>query len=221
VSESTSSPVRALWIEGPAGRLEARVRVANAPRAAALVAHPHPLHGGTLHNPVIFHSERELHRLGLTTMRFNFRGVGDSDGEHDAGRGEVDDVAAAASWVRGIAPGVPLLVVGYSFGSWCGVRYAVDDSAVAGVIAVGLPARLYPFDEVERLGRPLAAVHGTRDEFGSPDEVRAILDRATPPGQLHLVEGAQHLFPGQAPAAAAEVARAASHILQSTTSPSG
>lgn len=217
VPESASSPVRKLWIEGAAGRLEARVRVASAPRGAAVVAHPHPLHGGTLHNPVIFHSERELHRLGLTTIRFNFRGVGESDGEHDEGRGEVEDVAAAADWVMGIAPGVPLLAVGYSFGSWCSVRYATNDTAVAGVIALGLPVRLYPFDEIDRLGRPLTVVHGTEDEFGSPDEVRAVLERATPPGELHLIEGAEHLFPKQAPAAAAAVARAAGNIILKLT----
>jgi alpha/beta superfamily hydrolase len=96
--------VRKLWIPGPAGRIEAALRVAAEPPATAVVAHPHPVHGGTLHNPVVFHSERQLHEIGLTTLRFNFRGVGGSQGMHDEGRGEVEDLAAAASWIRGLSP---------------------------------------------------------------------------------------------------------------------
>jgi len=207
------SEVRKLWIEGPAGRLEAALRVACPARAAAVVAHPHPLHGGTLHNPVVFHAERDLHRSGLTTLRFNFRGVGSSEGSHDEGRGEREDLAAVIDWLRGVALGVPLLAVGYSFGSWCAVRQAVLDRDVAGVIAIGLPVRIYPFDEVERLGRLLAVVQGSEDEFGSPDEVRELLKRADPPGSLEVIPGAAHLFAGQAPAVAAATVRAATRML--------
>lgn len=208
------SESRKLWIEGPVGRLEAMLRVADDPRAAAVLAHPHPLYGGSLHNPVIFHADRELNRAGFTTLRFNFRGVQASDGFHDEGRGEVQDVAAAAAWLRALAPRRPLLVVGYSFGSQCSIAHAIADRSITGVVAIGLPVRLWAFEGIETLGRPLAVVQGTRDEFGSIAEVAAVLALATPPGRLFPVGGAEHLFPGQAPAAAARVVEAAIQIVE-------
>jgi alpha/beta superfamily hydrolase len=192
------SGTRKLWIEGPAGRLEAALRVAPSPRAAVVFAHPHPVHGGTLHNPVIFHSERAVHRDGSTTLRFNFRSAGSSEGVHDEGRGEVDDLAAAVSWLRGAAPGVPLLLVGYSFGAWCSVRLAAEDRSIAGVVAIGLTTRIYPFPEIRTLARPLAVVQGSADELGPIAEVQALLDEARPRGDLYVIEGATHLFPGRA-----------------------
>jgi alpha/beta superfamily hydrolase len=206
--------VRRLWLPGPAGRLEAALRVAMDPRGAALLTHPHPLRGGTLDNPVVFHADRELHRVGLTTLRFNFRGVGASDGTHDEGRGEVEDIAAAASWLRGLAAGVPLVVVGYSFGSWCAIRHAVSDDAVAGVIAIGLPVRIYPLTELTRLARPLAVVQGSADELGLPEEVRHRLRVAGLDDRVLTVEGADHLFAGRAADAASLVVASARAILE-------
>jgi alpha/beta superfamily hydrolase len=208
------SDVRTLWFEGPAGKLEGALRVAASPRAAAVLAHPHPLYGGTLHNPVIFHADRELNRAGLTTLRFNFRGVPGSDGIHDDGRGEVGDVGAAAQWLRALAPGKPLLLVGYSFGSHCAFAHTLADRTVAGYVAIGLPVRIWPFDGIETLARPLAVVQGTKDEFGSIREVEALIARAEPRGRLYRVEGAEHLFPGRAQEAAAMVVAAVEGILQ-------
>lgn len=188
--------------------------MAASPRAAAVLAHPHPLYGGTLHNPVIFHADRELNRAGLTTLRFNFRGVEGSDGTHDEGRGERDDVGAAAQWVRALAPGKPLILVGYSFGSHCSFAHALTDRTVAGFVAIGLPVRIWPFDGIETLGRPLAVVQGTEDEFGSIGEVEALIARADPSGRLYPVDGATHLFPARAPEAAAIVVEAVEGILQ-------
>jgi alpha/beta superfamily hydrolase len=207
--------VRKLWIPGPAGKLEAAVRLAEAACATAVVAHPHPLYGGTLDNPVVFHAERELHELGLTTLRFNFRGVGESEGEHDAGRGEVEDLAGAVSWIRGSAPNAPLILVGYSFGAWCAIRYAARDRSVCAIIAIGLPTRTYSFDEIDHLGRPLVVVQGSEDEFGSPDEVRVVLEKTRPRAKLLVVEGSSHLFPELARAAASRVREAAGEILAS------
>lgn len=209
------SRLRKLWIPGPAGKLEAAMRVACPVRAAAVVAHPHPLYGGTLHNPVVYHADRELHAAGLSTLRFNFRGVGESEGAHDDGRGEIDDVGAVVSWLRGTAPDCPLLVVGYSFGAWCSIRHAVDNPAVAGLIAIGLPVRTFAFDDLERLRRPLVVVQGSEDEFGSPDDVRETLAPTDPPAEILIVEGATHLFPGHAPDAGARVRGAAETILSS------
>jgi uncharacterized protein len=207
------SAVQKLFIEGPAGRLEAALRTAEAPRAAVVLAHPHPLYGGTLHNPVLFHSDRDLNRAGFTTLRFNFRGVEGSEGAHADGVGEVGDVAAAASWIRALVPGSPLILVGYSFGSRCVVSYALTDPAVAGVVAIGFPIRIWSFEGIERLGRPFAAVQGTRDDFGPIDEVEEVLARMSPPGVLYRIDGAPHLFPGRAPEAATQVVRAVEAML--------
>lgn len=206
---------RALLLDGPAGRLEAVERALPSPRAVAVLAHPHPLYGGSLHNPVIFHADRELHRAGFGTVRFNFRGVGRSEGFHDDGRGEPADVGAVVSWLRDKAPGVPLFVVGYSFGSRAGLMWSLADAGVAAMIAIGLPTRIWRFDEVPSFGRPLAVIQGSRDEFGPLDEVERVLATADPPGSLLVVEGAPHLFPGRAAEAGARVVEAAEGILRS------
>jgi alpha/beta superfamily hydrolase len=202
-----------LFIEGPAGMLEAALREADDPKGAVVLAHPHPLYGGTLNNPVVFHADRELNRAGFTTLRFNFRGVERSDGAHDEGRGEVGDVAAAAEWLKALAPGKPLILVGYSFGSRCAIVHAISDPTIAGVIAIGLPLRIWSFD-LPALRRPLAVVQGTKDEFGSIAEIESLIARLTPPGRLYQVPGATHLFPGRAPEAAALVVQAADAMLQ-------
>jgi alpha/beta superfamily hydrolase len=209
VSES-----KAIFIDGPVGRLEASIRAANDPRAVVVLAHPHPLYGGTLHNPVIFHADRELNRRGSTTLRFNFRGVGASDGVHDNGLGEVHDLGAAVRKARELAPAQSLFVAGYSFGSRCAVTYALSDASVAGVVVIGLPVRLWPFDDLASLGRPLAVVQGTADEFGSIGDVEAAVRGLSPPGKLYPVAGATHLFPGRAPEAGRLVADAVDAMLQ-------
>lgn len=206
--------LRRLFIEGPAGKLECLLRLHPNPRAAAVVAHPHPMHGGTMDNAVIFHSDRELHRAGFTTMRFNFRQTGKSEGEHDEGVGEVQDVAAAASWLRGLAPDVPQLLVGYSFGSWCGIRFAKTSQFISGFIAIGLPIRRFEFDDLDGFPLPLTVIQGSEDDFGTPDEVQPYLDRVSGPTKLHVVEGAPHLFPKRAKEPAALVLKAAEEILQ-------
>lgn len=199
---------RRLWIEGPAGRLEAALRLAASPRATAVIAHPHPLYGGTMHNPVVFHVDRELNRAGLTTLRFNFRGAGASEGAHDDGRGEILDVGAAATWLKGLSPERPQVLVGYSFGSRCVIGHALDEPAIAAVVAIGLPVRLWSHDDLVGLARPFAVVQGSEDEFGAPEEVRAVLDRMAPQGRLHVVSGAPHTFPGRAGEVASAVREA-------------
>ena len=205
--------VRKLWIEGPVGKLEAALRVAPSARASALLAHPHPLHGGSLNHPVLFHADRELNRAGLTTLRFNFRGTGTSEGEHDDGRGEVDDLAHAASWLRGALPDAPLLLVGYSFGSLCALRHALDSPDVTALIAIGLPVRLYPIDALPRLSQPLAVIQGSEDEFGSPAEVREAVANAKHPVRLYVIDDAGHLFPDRASEVATAVVTATNELL--------
>jgi alpha/beta superfamily hydrolase len=224
MAESTGGrEPRALWIEGPAGRLEAVARfAAQPPPAGAVLAHPHPLHGGTLHNPVVFHADRELSRAGWTTLRFNFRGVGSSEGGHDEGRGEVEDVGAAVSWQRGVVEPAPLVLVGYSFGSWCGIRHAVGDPNIVAVVAIGLPIKKYPFPELAQLRRPLGIVQAQDDEFGTPAEVEALLRDLGVTARMEVVPGTTHLFPGVARKAGAAVATVARWCLaQATAAPSG
>jgi alpha/beta superfamily hydrolase len=202
-----------VWIPGPVGKLEGALRTAESPRAAVVLSHPHPLYGGTLHNPVVFHADRALNRAGMTALRFNFRGVEGSDGFHDEGRGEIGDVAAAARWLEGVVPGAPLILVGYSFGSRCAIAHAINDSSVAGVVAIGLPVRIWPFEDLPSLARPFAVVQGTRDEFGPIDRVEAAIARMAPPGRLYTVDGASHLFPGRTKEAAEHVVEAVEGIL--------
>ncbi len=206
--------VRQLFIEGPAGRLEAAARDADSPVAAAVLAHPHPLYGGTLNNPVIFHSDRELNRIGLATLRFNFRGVGKSEGVHDDGHGETGDIGAAVDWMRDAHPDLPLLLVGYSFGSLCALRYAVADGTASALVGIGVPVRIYSFQPAGRLGIPLAVVQGSMDEFGSPEEIGALLRGSPVKNRLWVVEGADHRFTEQAPEAATSVVEAARWCLE-------
>ena len=200
------SEVRQIWIPGPEDRLEAMLRVANCPEAGAVVAHPHPLHGGTMHNPVVFHVERELHRLGWTTLRFNFRGAVPRDG--------ADDMGAAAAWLRGLLSGKPLYLVGYSFGSLCSLRFLQDHlhHCVAGFVAIGLPVREYDLGDLSLVNIPMAVVQGSEDEFGSPEEVRNALQSTRKPAAIEEVAGAGHLFPRRAGDAAAAVVRMMARI---------
>ena len=187
------------------------MRVAQAPKAAAVVAHPHPQHGGTMHNSVIFHSDRELHRSGWTTLRFNFRGVEASEGLHDEGRGEVDDLAAAAAWLSGVVPRQPLYLVGFSFGALCAIRLGVTDTNIAGVVAIGIATHHYGYEDASKLDKPFAVVQGEQDELADLDVVRKIVDGAS--GTLHVIPETGHLFQGRSRDAAAKVRQAANGML--------
>lgn len=166
-----------------------------------------------MHNPVVFHADRALWKAGFTTLRFNFRGAGSSEGEHDAGRGEVEDVGHAVRWLRGIAQGLPLVLVGYSFGIRCSMLHMLTDPDAAALVAIGLPVRSYSYDELKELDRPVAVVQGSADELGGLDQVRATLNKTVPDARLYVVDGASHLFPGNAADAARLVVEAANHVL--------
>lgn len=206
------SELRRLWIPGPAGRLEAVLRASCPAHGTVVVAHPHPVHGGTMHNPVVFHADRELHRAGYTTLRFNFRGVGQSEGSYDDAKGEIDDVAAAASWLRGMAGG-PMILVGFSFGAYCVSRYAVLDPSVRALVCIGLPLAAYSFAHLADFHRPYAVVQGSLDEYGTPDELAPLLAGTQPAGALHVLEGTPHLFPERAREAGHRVVRAVAELL--------
>ena len=131
--------IRSLFLAGPAGRLEALLN-AGSPDAthAALVCHPHPLYGGTLHNKVVFHTMKALNSFGFPVLRFNFRGTGLSEGEHAGGIGEVEDVRAALDWLESEFT-LPIIFAGFSFGAAVGLRAAYDDERVRALIALDCP----------------------------------------------------------------------------------
>ncbi len=178
----------------PAGRLEGQLDLPDGPpRAAALVCHPHPLHGGTMHTHAVFRAMRALRDRGRAVLRFNFRGVGRSQGAYDEGRGERDDARAALAELRRRYPGLPLTCGGFSFGSWVGLAVGVEAGAGA-LLGLGLPCRLYAFDELAASAAPKALVHAEHDQFCGTREIEALAAKLRPPARLWVVPGASHLF---------------------------
>jgi alpha/beta superfamily hydrolase len=202
-----TSTIKSLFLEGPAGKLEALLN-AGAENAthAALVCHPHPLFGGTLHNKVVFHTMKALNGFGFPVLRFNFRGAGLSQGEHDHGNGEVEDVRAALDWLDAEFH-LPLVFAGFSFGSAVGLRAACPDARVKALIGVGVPAipvaadaeapRVYTFDFLRDCVKPKLFVSGARDRFGPRGKLEALVASVAEPKKLVVIEGADHFFEGR------------------------
>jgi alpha/beta superfamily hydrolase len=204
---TSSGTIRSLFLDGPAGRLEALLNagVENATHAA-VVCHPHPLFGGTLHNKVVFHTMKALNSFGFPVLRFNFRGTGLSQGEHDKGIGEVEDVRTALDWLDSQFH-LPIVFAGFSFGSAVGLRAACADQRVRAVIGVGTPVapvaadteepRVYTFDFLQDCHKPKLFVSGARDQFGPRAKLQAMVDSLPDPKQLVIIEGADHFFEGR------------------------
>lgn len=199
---SESTTIRSLFLHGTAGRLEALL-TAGSPDAthAAVVCHPHPLYGGTLHNKVVFHTMKALNRLGFPVLRFNFRGTGLSEGEHAGGIGEVDDVRAALDWLEHEFA-LPVIFAGFSFGAAVGLRVACPDPRVAALIALGLPVmpiddRLYDFEFLRACSKPKLLVSGSRDQFGPPGKLEALVANFAEPKKLVRIEAGDHFFEGR------------------------
>jgi hypothetical protein len=189
-------------VEGPAGRLEALLEEVPAPRFAALVCHPHPRHGGTLHNHATYRLARAVRAAGGASLRFNFRGVGRSAGAYDHGRGEADDAAAALALLAARWPALPRLACGFSFGAHAAVAAGLRDPGVAGLLLAGLV--VVKRDDVPRdlaalvaTPRPAVVVQAEHDEFGAPEAVRAALAGSAGERLLLPVAGATHLFEGK------------------------
>jgi alpha/beta superfamily hydrolase len=202
-----SSTIRSLFLEGPAGRLEALLNTgAVDARYAALVAHPHPLFGGTLHNKVVFHTMKALNGFGYPVLRFNFRGAGLSHGEHANGEGEVEDVRTALDWLDTEFQ-LPLIFAGFSFGAAVGLRAAAADARVKALIGVGTPAipvasdsetpRVYTFDFLRDCAKPKLFVSGGRDQFGPRTKLEELVASVAAPKKLVIIEGADHFFEGR------------------------
>jgi len=196
MDESNKVFHRSLFLNGPAGRLEALLwtSAAAAPAMAALVCHPHPLYGGTMHNKVVFQAAKSLHGLGLPVLRFNFRGAGLSEGEHDRGRGEQEDVRRAIEFLAGEFPGVPVVLAGFSFGAWVGLRVGVEDARVTRLIGIGIPVNDSDFSDLRGSKKPKLFVVGTEDRFASRDRVEELVNSLEEPKRLVMVPGADHFF---------------------------
>jgi alpha/beta superfamily hydrolase len=197
-----SSSIRSFLLDGPAGRLEALLN-AGSPTAthAAIVCHPHPLYGGTLHNKVVFHAMKALNSFGFPVLRFNFRGTGLSEGEHAHGVGEVEDVRAALDWLEKEF-NLPIIFAGFSFGAAVGLRAAYDNDRVTALIALGLPAvpvqdRIYDFEFLRESTKPKLFVSGSRDQFGPPGKLEALVDTFADPMKLIRIEAGDHFFEGR------------------------
>lgn len=183
-----------MTIRGPAGGLEGLWKEAAPPRrGSAVFAHPHPLHGGTLHNKVVYRAAGALARSGYDTLRFNFRGVGVSEGRYDAGRGEVEDFRAAMDEAERAA-GRPMVAGGFSFGSAVGLKAAARDPRVSAFIALGLPLATESGRMVPIPGAPSLFVVGENDRFGPPEELERFLGGRH---RMVVIPGADHFFEGQ------------------------
>lgn len=193
-----STTVEGIDIAGPAGRIEGLLNVPDAPvRRVALVCHPHPVYGGTMHNNVVYNVARALREQGLAVLRFNFRGVGRSEGKYDAGRGEQRDAQAALDALLTRFPDARCWVAGFSFGSWVGLRVGLDDARVDGLLGVGMPVDKSDFSWLNACGKALAVVQGGGDEFGSESVLRLLTSRLTCPRFVQIVPQAGHFFPGR------------------------
>ena len=190
---------KTFFLAGPAGRLEAQLWTvpAHEPPMAAVVCHPHPLHGGTLHNKVVFHAARTINRLGLPVLRFNFRGAGLSEGGHDRGHGEADDVRAAFDWVVTEYPGRPLLLAGFSFGAWVGLLVGCEDARVTHLVGLGIPVDRSSHDYLRACAKPKLFLHGRRDEHGAAAAVEALVASLPGSNRIAFVEDADHFFTGK------------------------
>jgi alpha/beta superfamily hydrolase len=188
---------RNFFLSGPVGRLEAVLWTPPSPTApplAALVCHPHPLFGGTMHNKVVFQAAKSIDALGIPILRFNFRGAGLSEGVHDRGIGERDDVRTALQFLAAEFPGVPLMVAGFSFGSIVGLHAGCQSSEVTQLIGLGLPVNNSDVSFLFECPKPKLFVHGSNDEHGDLRKVEQLVPSLPGENRLVIVEGVDHFF---------------------------
>ncbi|HEY0545609.1 MAG TPA: alpha/beta fold hydrolase [Pyrinomonadaceae bacterium] len=193
-------PAGNLFITVAHGRLEAILKEPRdrASRGVALLLHPHPLGGGTMHNKVVFRAGAALNDAGLIVLRINFRGVGQSTGQHDEGRGELEDVSVGLDYLSEHYPRQEITLAGFSFGARVGLEVGVADARVVRLISLGTPVDKYDFTFLESCRKPILFIHGDRDEFGRADALRALVKRlpAEAHARLEIIKGAGHFFEG-------------------------
>ncbi|MEI8320674.1 MAG: alpha/beta hydrolase [Alphaproteobacteria bacterium] len=188
-------------IPGPAGRIEAKYHRQNATESApvALILHPHPLYGGTMNNKVTYTLYQTFVKQGFNVMRFNYRGVGKSQGSFGSGEGELSDAAAALDWLQTDNKNAPSFwVAGFSFGAWIAMQLLMRRPELEGFIAVAPPANKYDFNFLAPCPVSGQMIQGTADEIVSPDAVRTLAAKLSKQKgvqvELQEVEGADHFF---------------------------
>jgi uncharacterized protein len=188
-------------LRGPAGKLEALLNLPEKETGyAAVVCHPHPLYGGTMHNKVVYHAMKTFLIHGIPVLRFNFRGAGLSEGSHDKGSGERDDVRAALDWMEHEFQR-PLLFAGFSFGASVGLRACCGDERVKGLVALGLPVhaegRDYHYHFLTGCTQLKLFISGTLDAYGPRAAIQEVVASAAQPAELAFVDDADHFFVGK------------------------
>jgi alpha/beta superfamily hydrolase len=184
------------FLRGPAGKLECVADVpdpADERPATIVICHPHPQHGGTMHNKVVTIMERAMRELGLRTIRFNFRGAGDSEGEHDEGYGESDDLFAVTEWVRHSRPNDELWLAGFSFGSYIALR-AAQNLKLGQLILIAPAVDRYPFSQLQHPDCPWLVVQGDEDDVVALEDVTCWIEDVEPPPDFLVMEQAGHFF---------------------------
>jgi alpha/beta superfamily hydrolase len=197
------------FLRGPAGRLEALLMHPKTPPvAAAVVCHAHPQHGGMMHFKVVFRAAKALQLSGLVALRFNFRGVGRSQGTYDRGEGEQEDAREALAYLEGRFPGLPLVLGGFSFGSVVALRVAARDHRVKAVFALGYPSSMVEDESfLASITVPRLFVQGEQDVYGPAETLRPVIEPLPPPRELVAVPSADHFFTGHLGALQSAVAR--------------
>jgi alpha/beta superfamily hydrolase len=193
--------IKSLMLPGPVGRLEALLNAGEADAThAALVCHPHPLYGGTMHNKVVYHCMKALAKFGFPVLRFNFRGAGLSEGTHDEGRGEREDVKAAVEFLDKEF-GLPILFAGFSFGAATGLKALCSDQRVVGMISLGTPVaaegRHYRYEFLRECAKPKLFISGANDQYSPRPALEEVVAKAAGPKKLVIIDGAEHFFVGK------------------------
>src|SRR5262249_16997883 len=199
---------RNLFLDGPAGQVEAILWTPTddaEPPLAAVVFHPHPLFGGTMHNKVVYQVAKSLDAMRLPVLRFNFRGTGKSAGVHDRGVGERGDVLAALDFLSSEFPGVPQLVAGFSFGSMVGLRVGCEDKRVVALIGLGLPVNQSEVSFLDDCVKPKLFVQGAQDQFGAIEKLVVAGSRMPERKRLVAVPDGDHFFVGKLDQVAAAI----------------
>jgi len=201
-------------IAGPAGRLEALLEEPHdrQPWCVAVVCHPHPLHGGTLHNKVVYRLARGLRRAGVSVLRFNYRGVGRSQGEYAHLEGEIEDARAALAWLRARHPGLPHALAGFSFGARVITRLGCETGGARFLLAAGFPTSMGGAEYLESCATPKAFVQSTHDQYGPRVEMEAAFARWAAPKRIVWIEAADHFFAGGLEALEEQVAAVAAEL---------
>ncbi|HVR44588.1 MAG TPA: alpha/beta fold hydrolase [Thermoanaerobaculia bacterium] len=189
-------PLRNVDLFTDAGRIEAIYRDVDDPVAVAVIGHPHPLGGGTMHNKVVFRAAKGLEAVRIATLRFNFRGAGASEGSHDRGDGEKRDFEAAMQWMTSRHPGRRVIAGGFSFGGWVASRVACDHPEVLAVFVIGAPVNKYEMSYLSSCDQPILFIHGSKDEYGDAAKVEELAANARD-AEIIVVSGADHFFTNQ------------------------